>query len=63
MTVNNDWDNLIEEVEKIEGDLSDIGFMIEFAKIWNRVKDAGYKMKNEITELKEKCEDCPWRKY
>uniref|UniRef100_A0A6M3M9M7 Uncharacterized protein n=1 Tax=viral metagenome TaxID=1070528 RepID=A0A6M3M9M7_9ZZZZ len=48
MTVK-DWDSLIEETEKIEGDLSDIGFMIEFAKIWNQVKKKGH-------ELQEKAE-------
>ena len=38
-----DWDKLVKEVEKIEIDMPDIGFAIEFIKVWNRVKAEGNK--------------------
>jgi len=47
-----EWDKLCEIVGNIEGDLSDIGFMIEFSKIWNMVKHEGDKNQQKLEEIR-----------
>ena len=57
MNTKYDWDRLVDAVEKIEGDLPDIGFMIEFCKIWIPVREKGDKISvtlDKIIELKKK---------
>ena len=53
MSAKYDWDGLVEQVEKIQGDLPDIGFMIEFCKIWIPVKDMGDRMAEKLDRLEE----------
>ena len=41
------WDKLKEEMGKILVDMSDIGFAIEFSKIWNQIEAEGDKLKEK----------------
>jgi len=38
LTVKSEWRQLQEEMDKITCDLSDKGFAIEWAKMWNRIE-------------------------
>ena len=42
------WNILKEEMDKILVDLSDIGFAIEFSKIWNQIEAEGDRLQEEL---------------
>ena len=43
------WDALKTEMDKILVDMSDIGFAIEFSKLWNQIEEEGDRL-DQIVE-------------
>jgi len=44
------WDDLKEEMDKILVDMSDIGFAIEFSKLWNQLEAEGDRLDQIVTK-------------
>jgi len=63
LSSKSEWDELVERVEEIECDLSDIGFMIEFVKIWNKVKEEGNKTQKKLLDVKQLFLDIEYESY
>jgi len=56
------WDDLKAEMDKLTADLSDIGFVIEWAKLWNSIEEEGDKLQAQLWCLMEEHKDecCFW---
>lgn len=50
MTVK--WDEIKEKMDVILVDMSDIGFAIEFCKVWNQIEEEGGKLRDKIEAIK-----------
>lgn len=46
----NEWEQAKALMDKILVDISDIGFAIEFAKIWNKIETEGDKLQEIVTK-------------
>ena len=48
-----EWDKLKAEMDTILVDLSDIGFAIEFSKLWNKLEAEGDKLQSHLACCQE----------